>query len=100
MASVRFLWEEQGGRCWYCKQPVRSREATIDHVRPKSKGGTNKRNNLVMAHPKCNFEKADKLTNRTKTLTRVNELRALSGLEPMTEIDAMLGWGERRKTKG
>lgn len=34
---------------------------TIDHVMPRSKGGTNTWDNVVAACPKCNAKKADKL---------------------------------------
>ncbi len=72
------LWEEQGGLCWYCRKRVLSRAATIDHVRPRSKGGTNARENLVMACGRCNRGKGSKLTHRTKTPNRLAALRALS----------------------
>jgi 5-methylcytosine-specific restriction endonuclease McrA len=85
--SVRFLWEEQGGRCWYCTRPVRSREATVDHVLAKSRGGTNEWANVVMACRQCNERKANRTTRRLKTLARLNALRVLSGLDPMATND-------------
>lgn len=52
----------QGGNCFYCKRPMSfSRgngpsQFTLDHFDPKCNG--NKTNdNIVLAHPKCNFEK-------------------------------------------
>ncbi|MGO9707485.1 MAG: HNH endonuclease [Polyangiaceae bacterium] len=78
MGRKRVLWEEQGGLCWYCRKPVASRAATVDHVRPRSKGGTNARANLVMACARCNRRKGSKLTHRTKTPGRLAVLRAMS----------------------
>ena len=33
--------------------------ATLDHILPVSKGGTNRTSNLQLAHNKCNNEKGD-----------------------------------------
>jgi 5-methylcytosine-specific restriction endonuclease McrA len=38
-----------------------SATATLDHVIPLSKGGPNKRENIVLACGKCNRDKGDKL---------------------------------------
>lgn len=51
-------------RCFYCKNQVvvdqdRSNHATVDHVVPKSAGGTWARYNLVLACYRCNSLKAD-----------------------------------------
>jgi 5-methylcytosine-specific restriction endonuclease McrA len=42
--------------CHYCGGPA----TTVDHVIPKSKGGTNAWNNLVAACRRCNGSKQDK----------------------------------------
>ena len=76
-SRVRILWEEQEGICWYCKRPVRSRLATVDHVLAKAKGGTNMKGNLVMACRKCNRKKGSKLTHRVKTPGRLAALLAV-----------------------
>lgn len=41
-------------------QMISEKRATIDHLTPLSKGGTNRRENLVVACWKCNNQKADK----------------------------------------
>lgn len=51
------LYDEQGGKCFYCKKPVRKENATLDHIIPLSRGGYNKRKNYVMACDSCNNEK-------------------------------------------
>jgi len=38
----------QGGKCFYCNAILELHEATIDHVIPQSKGGTNDLDNLVV----------------------------------------------------
>lgn len=47
--------------CWWCGEPVDKSlrwpdplSASVDHVVPREKGGTNERHNLRLAHLKCN----------------------------------------------
>ncbi len=47
--------------CYYCKKPISLKEATTDHIVPRSKGGDSSRENLVVACEPCNFNK-DELT--------------------------------------
>ena len=44
----------QAGRCFFCGQPLNSENASIEHLNPKSKGGTNKMDNLVVCHKSLN----------------------------------------------
>jgi 5-methylcytosine-specific restriction endonuclease McrA len=83
--SARYCWEDQGGLCWLCEKPIRSRDATVDHVVPRAQGGTNARGNLVATHAKCNFAKGSKHPTKPKTLANMNALRAITGLDPMTQ---------------
>lgn len=90
VTTLRVLWEEQAGRCWFCFKPVPSRQATKDHVVPQSQGGTNAKSNLVACHLRCNQAKGNKRTHRVKTLGRLNALRALAGAAPLSESDVDL----------
>lgn len=57
--------KEQRSKCAYCRCRIKRnplpvewhRRATIDHVVPLSKGGENKRRNVVAACIKCNSDK-------------------------------------------
>lgn len=51
---IRRLWIEQEQKCHLCKLPILLKEATLDHIRPKSLGGRDTRNNLKVAHSLCN----------------------------------------------
>jgi 5-methylcytosine-specific restriction endonuclease McrA len=45
-----------GNKCAYCREPL-GRSGTLDHVRPKSKGGETRRSNLVGCCYACNMSK-------------------------------------------
>lgn len=65
------LFESQLGRCAYCGEELRFLKKgdkdfgngylkpTLDHILPKSKGGLNGIDNLVLVHGKCNIVKGD-----------------------------------------
>ena len=48
-------------RCQYCARGFRDSELTLDHVLPRSKGGTSCWNNVVTACKPCNQKKRDYL---------------------------------------
>jgi len=86
--SSRYCWEDQGGLCWLCRKPMRAKDATVDHVVPRARGGSNARGNLVAAHARCNVKKGARVASRPKTLANMNALRSLAGLDPMTADEA------------
>lgn len=55
-------WQNQiaHGSCYYCGQPVRAAEATMDHVVPIALGGRSVRGNVVLACKACNTAKRDR----------------------------------------
>lgn len=55
------VYDSENGICYLCGKKVRYTEMTIDHVIPRSKGGSNKLENLKPTHKSCNFIKADKI---------------------------------------
>jgi 5-methylcytosine-specific restriction endonuclease McrA len=67
------LWEDQLGQCALCQKPMlRNRfeaphariwqklRATVDHIMPKSKGGSDAAQNLQLAHAHSNKIKGNK----------------------------------------
>ncbi len=46
-------------RCHYCAKWLQFEDSTLDHIVPRSKGGTFANKNLVIACDKCNRRKAD-----------------------------------------
>ena len=53
------LWRDKN-QCQYCAKIFIPENLTLDHVIPKSKGGSNKWTNMVAACKKCNQKKGDK----------------------------------------
>ena len=49
--SIKYGW---GGFCAYCRC---NRATTLDHLKPKSKGGSSLRSNLIPACRECNHSK-------------------------------------------
>lgn len=62
---VEILTERDGLKCqiYFCKDPYTFTDknfVTIDHIKPRSKGGTDDLENLCLAHFKCNNLKGDR----------------------------------------
>ena len=73
------LW---AGRCLICGGPVcfdrRTGEgATIEHILPRSLGGTNDLKNLGIAHMRCNSEKGRHWDPRRRHRARPDQYAAL-----------------------
>lgn len=58
--DIQRQYEAQKGRCYYCHKKL-GKTYHVDHVVPLSRGGTNGPENLVIACPKCNVSKNDRL---------------------------------------
>ena len=54
------LYGEQGGECIGCHEHFKIRNLTIDHITPKSKGGTDHLENLQLLCGHCNSVKGDR----------------------------------------
>ena len=52
--SIKYGW---GGLCCYCRS---NRATSLDHVKPKSKGGSSLRSNLLPACQECNHDKGSR----------------------------------------
>ena len=52
--SIKYGW---GGFCAYCRC---NRATTLDHLKPKSKGGSSLRSNLIPACHSCNHDKGSR----------------------------------------
>ncbi len=66
----RSLWDRQSGRCALCEKPMskarhdmmhatlwKKWRPTFDHIRARARGGSDKPENLQLAHALCNKRK-------------------------------------------
>ena len=60
--SRSMIYKRDGNKCQYCGS---TRSLTIDHVIPRSKGGGDTWENLVVACSPCNIKKGDKMLEHT-----------------------------------
>lgn len=58
--SKRTIYERDGGKCQYTGRKLTFKEATLDHVTPRSKGGKDTFENMVLSDAKVNHEKGNK----------------------------------------
>lgn len=61
------IYKRDGHSCVYCGS---SKNLTLDHVIPKSRGGTNEWNNLVTSCFKCNLKKSNRTPDEAKMIMR------------------------------
>jgi 5-methylcytosine-specific restriction endonuclease McrA len=62
----RAVFVRDGHRCQYCNEPAEN----IDHVIPRSRGGTHTWDNVVAACRPCNARKMDRLLHETNMRLR------------------------------
>src|SRR5436309_14458070 len=60
---VRQVEVRAGRRCEYCRMHQSLQGATfhVEHVTPRSQGGTSALENFALACPACNLQKADRI---------------------------------------
>src|SRR5204863_3442737 len=63
--SRRNIFERDENTCQYCKKKYDRSELTLDHVIPRSRGGTSTWQNIVLACIRCNMKKGDRLPAET-----------------------------------
>ena len=66
-ANRNRIYKRDGHQCVYCGS---SRNLTLDHVIPKSRGGKNNWKNLVTPCQKCNLKKADRTPEEARMQMR------------------------------
>ena len=64
---------QQDGRCYYCQKSLIGIRTNVEHIVPRSKGGTNDPKNLVLACWKCNKSKGSEMLSlkRARKLKKV-----------------------------
>lgn len=64
--GIRRRLLKQNPLCYWCKKQLTASSATVDHVIPLSKGGTNGFDNFVLACKACNTDRRNALPKRTE----------------------------------
>lgn len=54
------LYDKTDGRCAYCGCKLNELNYSVDHLQPKSKGGTNEEENLFLCCKSCNSRKKNR----------------------------------------
>jgi 5-methylcytosine-specific restriction endonuclease McrA len=81
----RAVLDRDGHLCAYCGM----RADTIDHVRPRSRGGVHAWTNVVSACARCNHRKGDRL------LTELGWHLATNPTQPPATVAVVMGWAKR-----
>lgn len=64
--SRRNIFERDKNKCQYCGRPFPKPDLTIDHVVPRSRGGRDTWENLVLACVPCNVRKGNRTPDEAK----------------------------------
>lgn len=84
----KIIFRRDGGKCIYCHRKLGRRHFTVDHIHPKSKGGSSEESNLVLSCHDCNQKKGNnRLSNRE--MERVLNLVRINTLGSSVPIDDM-----------
>lgn len=97
-ATLRQLYAIYDGVCQYCLKPITHAQATKDHSVPKSKGGSNFVENLVLACKRCNTKKSNRfpfanangVEVKPKALTDLHFLSLAKKVEKRPEWETFL----------
>ncbi len=74
----REIWERDRRKCYLCGRVIQDSTAQymhIDHVVPRSQGGSDEEHNLRAVHPTCNWRKSDHNLSSRKMAAVLNDLR-------------------------
>lgn len=68
--SLEQLYERDKGICGICKKPVTKKQllsglANRDHIIPVANGGSNRQENLRLAHYSCNIRRGNEKPSKT-----------------------------------
>lgn len=84
--SIRFkIFERDNFTCQYCGQKPPQVILHLDHIYPKSKGGSNDEMNLITSCQDCNLGKKDKIIKNIKTKSQIKK-----SLEDVKESEKQL----------
>lgn len=75
-----FIYEKCLNKCFYCakslEEMLSDESHTIDHLIPKSKGGKNEEENLVLSCRSCNSKKGTKTLEQLKKMEKIKKSKS------------------------
>jgi len=75
------IFQRDAFKCQYCEKRFSPQELTLDHIVPKSRGGSDEPENLVAACVDCNQEKDDRTPEEAKMHLRATPSMLKYGLD-------------------
>lgn len=66
--SISEIYELNSGVCWLCSLSVSLNEVHLEHIIPLCRGGTHTKDNVNIAHGKCNSIKSSRLISEIEDL--------------------------------
>lgn len=75
------IFVRDGFRCQYCSHKFSPQELTLDHIIPKSRGGSDEPENLVAACVPCNQQKDDNTPDEARMPLRASPSALRFGLD-------------------
>lgn len=73
------IYAREDGRCFWCETPLRYEYSTLDHIVPRSRGGSNEQTNMVLSCRPCNNER-DVMPAETFLVLSIRKLKQNSRL--------------------
>jgi 5-methylcytosine-specific restriction endonuclease McrA len=61
------LLKKNGSRCYLCHETFLPNQLTLDHLKPRSRGGSNKLENLRLACFPCNNRRSNRLERANRS---------------------------------
>lgn len=97
-----FHYKKQDGKCIYCRKPTwlpeegrhgkrKGKMATVEHIIPRSRGETYKRENLAMSCLACN--------NRRKAIDHFLFLRCYKDWQRIRSLKRHIAWSKMLKNR-
>jgi len=70
----KYLLKKDGYRCFYCRKKFAYKDLIVEHIVPRSRGGSGNINNTVLA---CNFCNSSKCNQLIEEWLDKNDLRVV-----------------------